>query len=121
MDNDKRKWLYFIGFFVLTIILIIVIFNRQQHYIYDELTKDAMNQGNFNSAEKMITHIKNKHFESDETYILSGLIKANDKSLDEAILEWEKGLKAFLPDSADLNYQLALGYRAKDDYDKAEI
>src|SRR5699024_12430479 len=34
MDNDKRKWLYFIGFFVLTIILIIVIFNRQQHYIY---------------------------------------------------------------------------------------
>ncbi|WP_323711066.1 rhomboid family intramembrane serine protease [Mammaliicoccus lentus] len=119
MDNDKRKWLYFIGFFVLTIILIIIIFNRQQHYIYDELTKDAMNQGNFNSAEKVITHIKNKHFESDETYILSGLIKANDKSLDEAILEWEKGLKAF-PDSADLNYQLALGYRAKDDYDKAE-
>ncbi|PTI68883.1 tetratricopeptide repeat protein, partial [Mammaliicoccus vitulinus] len=91
---------------------------RQQHYIYDELTKEAMNNGDFNSAETMIKQIKEKNFESDETYILSGLIVANNTSLDEAILEWERGLKIF-PQSPKLNYQLALGYRAKDDYDKA--
>ncbi|WP_239732666.1 MULTISPECIES: rhomboid family intramembrane serine protease [unclassified Mammaliicoccus] len=118
MEHDKFKLYYIIGFIVLIIILIIVIFSRQQHYIYDELTKNAMNNGDFDSAETMVKQIKEKDFESDETYILSGLIVANKTSLNEAILEWEKGLKVF-PKSGQLNYQLALGYRAKDDYDKA--
>lgn len=118
MEHDKFKLYYIIAFIVIIIILIVIIFNRQQHYIYDELTKDAMNNGDFDRAETMVKQIKEKNFESDETYILSGLIVANNTSLNEAILEWERGLKVF-PNSAKLNYQLALGYRAKDDYDKA--
>lgn len=118
MEHDKFKMHYIIAFIVLIIILVFIIFSRQQHYIYDELTKEAMNNSDFNSAETMIKQIKEKNFESDETYILSGLIVANNTSLDEAILEWERGLKIF-PKSPKLNYQLALGYRAKDDYDKA--
>lgn len=118
MNHDNKKWYYIGGLILLSIILIVIIFSRQQHYIYDELTKDSMEQGNFDKAETMVKQIKEKHFESDETYILSGLIIANNKSLDEAIIEWEKGLKAF-PKSGSLNYQVALGYRAKNDYDKA--
>ncbi|GGI40018.1 rhomboid family protein [Mammaliicoccus stepanovicii] len=119
MNKDKYRLYYILGFILISIIIIIIIYNRQQHHIYDELTKDAMNNGEFGKAEQMITKIKDKHFESDETYILSGLIVANDKSLDEAILEWERGLKVF-PQSAPLNYQVALGYRAKNEYGKAD-
>ncbi|WP_323704752.1 rhomboid family intramembrane serine protease [Mammaliicoccus sp. Dog046] len=119
MNQKQAKWYYVAGFIALTLLLIIIIFSRQQHYIYDELTESAMDKGDFGKAEQMITQIKDKHFESDKTYIHSGLIVASNKSLDEAILEWEKGLKVF-PDSAKLNYQVALGYRAKNDYDKAK-
>lgn len=116
--NDKYKVHYLIGCIAISIILVITILVREKHYIYDELAKQAMYQGDFKKAEQIITQIKEKNYESDESYILSGLIISNNKSLNEAILEWEKGLKVF-PESPALNYQLALGYRGKDDYKNA--
>ncbi|KOR13560.1 hypothetical protein AMC75_01425 [Staphylococcus carnosus] len=112
---ERRKFWITLGIFILiTIILIIRILTIKEDNIYDKLIKDEMNQGNYNKAAKLVEHTMNKVYEDDETYYLSGLIKATNDSKAEGISTWERGLKYF-PNSSVLNYELAIANRSLGD------
>lgn len=112
---DRKKFWILTGVFVLIIIILIIrTLTIKEDNIYDKLIKDEMSQGNYNKAEKLVEHTMNKGYEDDETYYLSGLIKATNDSKAEGISTWERGLK-YYPNSSILHYELAIANRSLGD------
>ncbi|UTH12951.1 rhomboid family intramembrane serine protease [Macrococcus equipercicus] len=117
--NRRYFYLAATGTAVLTILLLITIFSQQEQHIYNMKAEQLIEQGNFEKAESILQDTMANGYEDDQTYILSGLVKANNSSLTDAVAVWKKGLKEF-PDSPSLNYQMALARRAQDDYPGAK-
>ncbi|GGB04813.1 rhomboid family intramembrane serine protease [Macrococcus hajekii] len=119
--RQSRQYCYMMiaGLFFITILLFMNIFSVKEEHIYNDMTRQAMQEGDFKKAEKISRAVFDKGFEDDETYHLNGLIKSHNISLAEGIAEWKKGLKIY-PESPTLNYQMALAMRATDDYKEAD-
>lgn len=116
----KRKYFYLllIGTGLILVLLLMNIFSVEENHIYNNQAEQSMAQGDFNEAENILKSTLEHGYENDETYILYGLVKAHDSSVSDAMDIWKKGLKQF-PESAPLNYQMALAMRAADNYNKA--
>lgn len=116
--NQNKFWFFLIVMIILFIAAQIRIFTIQEDNIYNTIIEKEMKNGNYKSAEDMVQHTVNKSYADDETYYLKGLINATTDSKSEGMATWERGLRNF-PDSALLNYQLAVANRSIDNKDKA--
>ncbi len=116
--NRKYFYLLLIGTGLILVLLLMNIFSVEENHIYNNQAEQSMAQGDFNEAENILKSTLEHGYENDETYILYGLVKAHDSSVSDAMDIWKKGLKQF-PESAPLNYQMALAMRAADNYNKA--
>ncbi|MBI5975652.1 rhomboid family intramembrane serine protease [Staphylococcus canis] len=118
--NSKK---YFYVLLILSILCLIVstikIFLTPDVNIYNEIIQKEMHNGNFTKSKSMIQNTEKHHYNDDETYVLSGLIIATQDSKAEAMDEWERGLREF-PNSAALNYQIALANRSLSDNKNAK-
>lgn len=112
--NRKYFWISLGIMVILTILLLIRTLTIKEDNIYDKLIRDEMNEGNYNKASQLVEHTINKGYEDDETYYLSGLIKATKDSKAEGISTWERGLK-YYPESGILHYELAIANRSLGD------
>lgn len=108
-----------LGLVVILGLLIINIFSEREHHIYNEYAKQYLMEGKDSEGIEIIRKTIDRGYQNDETYVLYGLWKTKDESLSSALLVWLEALKKY-PDSERLNFQLALAYRAMDDYPKAE-
>ncbi|UXV33831.1 rhomboid family intramembrane serine protease [Staphylococcus sp. IVB6181] len=119
--NRDRKmfWILLGTAILLLLILLIRTFTIKEDNIYDKLISDEMSNGNYNKAEALIKHTMDKGYADDETYYLSGLLKATKDSKSEGISTWERGLKHY-PESGILNYELAIANRSLGD-DKSAL
>ncbi|OIS30104.1 rhomboid family intramembrane serine protease, partial [Staphylococcus cohnii] len=117
--NQNKFWIFLILMIVLFIAAQIRIFTIQEDNIYNTIIEKEMKHGNYKSAKDMVQHTVNKSYADDETYYLKGLINATTDSKSEGMATWERGLRNF-PDSALLNYKLAVANRSIDNKDKAK-
>lgn len=108
-----------LGLIVILGLLVINIFSEREHHIYNEYAKQYLLEGKDSESIDIIRKTIDKGYQNDETYVLYGLWKTKDESLSNGLLVWLDALKKY-PDSEQLNFQLALAYRAMDDYQKAE-
>ena len=117
--NQNKFWIFLILLIVLFIGFQIRIFTIQEDNIYNTIIEKEMKSGNYKDAKDMVQHTINKNYADDETYYLKGFISATTDSKAEGMATWERGLRHF-PDSAILNYQLAVANRSIDNKDKAQ-
>lgn len=117
-SNRRIFVLSVLGSVVIIFLILINIFKQPENHIYNTMAYDKMSHGNFADAKIIVNEVIKKGYENDETYLIHGLIEAHDHSLNEAIVIWEKGLKKY-PHSSILNFQMALGMRANDDYNSS--
>ncbi|QUR95454.1 rhomboid family protein [Macrococcoides canis] len=117
----NKKYFYYmaLGLIVILGLLVINIFSEREHHIYNEYAKQYLLEGKDSESIDIIRKTIDKGYQNDETYVLYGLWKTKDESLSNGLLVWLDALKKY-PDSEQLNFQLALAYRAMDDYQKAE-
>ncbi|ULG71100.1 rhomboid family intramembrane serine protease [Macrococcus brunensis] len=121
MFKQARLYFYMMtaGLALIIILLLMNTFSQSEENIYNHKVQAAMVHGDFKEAESMAKDIFAKGYEDADTYRLYGLVLANNQSLAEGIATWQTGLKRY-PESAVLNYQMALAMRANDDYKKAQ-
>ncbi|MDJ1111288.1 MULTISPECIES: rhomboid family intramembrane serine protease [Staphylococcaceae] len=117
---SKRYFYYMaLGLVVILGLLIINIFSEREHHIYNEYAKQYLMEGKDSEGIEIIRKTIDRGYQNDETYVLYGLWKTKDEGLSSGLLVWLDALKKY-PNSERLNFQLALAYRAMDDYPKAE-
>ena len=116
--NRNIFWILLIVLLVLFVAMQIRIFSIKEDNIYDKLIRDQMLSGHYDEAKKIVNQSIKKDYADDQTYYLSGLITATKSSKAEAMADWERGLRYF-PNSATLNYEMAIANRSLKDNDKA--
>ncbi|MGO3049387.1 MAG: rhomboid family intramembrane serine protease [Staphylococcus sp.] len=117
--NQNRFWILIIITLALFVASQIRIFTIKEDNIYNTIISNEMKNGNYKEAKTMVKQTIKKKYADDETYYLNGLITTTLSSKAEGISDWERGLR-YYPDSAILNYQLAIANRSLSDKDKAK-
>lgn len=121
LHKYNRKYFIIFGILGLFILGLCItkIYLTKTDNIYNNIIQQEMNRDNYNDAKHMISNTMKHNYADDQTYVLSGMVIAAQDSKAEAINEWESGLRQF-PNSAHLNYILALSERSLGDDDKAK-